>query len=166
MKGIMNLTTLILICLSGSVKASEHVDSAEIFEQMKSWVGTWTREGANNSNFSVEFELTANDTVLIETWLSNGNKHSLTLYHLNGDHLMATHYCPQGNQPRMHLSKDSTLNELTFSFLDATNLTSPKMSHQHSLGFKVASSAGKLIRKESYLSQSGEEHSELILLRQ
>ena len=60
----------------------------------------------------------------------------VTMYHLDGDRLMMTHYCSLGNQPRMRAKKmakdDKTL---SFAFVDATNLTSPKDSHMHNLVF-------------------------------
>ena len=132
---------------------------------MKSLVGVWEKHGATKSKFNISFELIANDTTLIETWNYNGKKHSLTVYHLNGKDLMATHYCPQGNQPRLHLSNNATLNNISCNYFDATNLLSLEDSHQHSLGFEIDQSSNRLLRKETYLSQSGEEASELILVR-
>jgi len=131
---------------------------------MKSLVGTWLKEGGDRPNFEVLFELTANNSVLVETWLRKGIKHSLTVYHLNIDTIMATHYCPQGNQPRLELSQSSTMSHLNFDFFDATNLKVPTDSHQHSLGFKFMTK-NKIKRLESYMSGSGEDQSELTLVR-
>ena len=75
--------------------------------------------------------------MLVETWLRNDKKHSFTLYHLGNENLMATHYCPQGNQPRLKLTNNSTTSDLRFSFFDATNLANLASSHQHSLGGRV-----------------------------
>jgi len=156
---------IFILSISISVRANDKIDISQIFSQMKSLVGVWEKEGTINSQFNISFELTANDTTLIETWNYKGQKHSLTLYHLNGKNLMATHYCPQGNQPRLHLSNDSTLNNISFSYIDATNLESLEDSHQHSLGFELYESSDKIRRKETYLSKAGEEASELILVR-
>ncbi len=161
----MKLTLIFILSISTSVRANDKIDIFQIFSQMKSLVGVWEKEGAINPQFNISFELTANDTALIETWNYKGKKHSLTLYHLNGKNLMATHYCPQGNQPRLHLSNDSTLNSISFRYIDATNLESLENSHQHSLGFELYESSDKIRRKETYLSKSGEEASELILVR-
>jgi len=160
---ILFITALLL--LSAGVAAQEKLNTADVFSQMKSLVGVWHKKNAANSNFSISFELTANDTVLIETWLNKGKKHSLTLYHLNNGELMATHYCPQGNQPRMQLTDSSTNSDLSFAFLDATNLKSVDNSHQHSLGFQFLNDNNSILRKEVYLSKSGKELSELMLVR-
>lgn len=146
--------------------ASNKVVSATgAFTKMKSLVGTWVREGDTNSTFNITFELTAKGSTLMETWNSKGKKHSLTVYHLNGENLMATHYCPQGNQPRLHLSKDSTLDKLSFSYLDATNLKSIDHSHQHSLGFEIGAAGQKVLRSESYLKKGDEDFSTMNLIR-
>ncbi len=89
----------------------------------------------------------------------------MTLYHLDGDSLLATHYCPQGNQPRLKLSPVSTPNQLSFHFLDATNLSDMGDSHQHSLGFEIKKSSDRLLRKESYLSKTGEKFDTLQLIK-
>ncbi len=49
--------------------------------------------------------------------------------------------------------------------LDATNLLSLEDSHQHSLGFDLSDIPRKVHRKEMYMSRSGEELSELVLVR-
>lgn len=159
------LFIILMTCSFGFVSLNATAQATDVFNQMKSLVGTWVKTDAPDSNFSVAFELTANDSVLIETWLRGDKKHSLTLYHLNGNELIATHYCPQGNQPRLQMSKDSKPNHVEFSYLDATNLNSLDDSHQHSLGFDLSDSANKILRKESYLNKDGEEFSEMVLVR-
>jgi len=146
-------------------EASVALNTIDAFNKMKTLVGVWQKEGGNNPNFSISFELTANNSVLVETWLHKGKSHSLTVYHLNSGNLMATHYCPQGNQPRLELTKNSTIRNLSFDFLDATNLDSLADPHQHSLGFEFLNENHKVRRKESYLSKSGEDMSELILVK-
>ena len=43
------------------------------------------------------------------------------MYHLDGGRLRMTHYCAAGNQPRLELTSGG--NPLTFTFLDATNVS-------------------------------------------
>ena len=165
MKNPLNFVLIIMLFLAGPLEADDKLKASDIFIKMKSLVGVWEKEGAANSDFNISFELTANDTVLIETWNYKGNKHSLTLYHLNGHHLMATHYCPQGNQPRLQLLHSSALTDVSFTYLDATNLDSLDETHQHSLTFDLSQLSNKIKRKETYLSKSGQDESELILVR-
>jgi hypothetical protein len=141
MKKCLNIALIIVFLFANDVRANDSFSAAAIFTQLKSLVGVWEKEDSKSSGFNISFELTANDTTLIETWNHKGRKHSLTLYHLNGNNLMATHYCPQGNQPRLHLSNDSTPEEISFSYFDATNLENLDDSHQHSLGFVMSGSS-------------------------
>ena len=60
----------------------------------------------------------------------------VTLYHLDNDKVMMTHYCTLGNQPRMRVDKSSkNQNKLVFKFVDATNLKTKDDGHMHKLTF-------------------------------
>jgi hypothetical protein len=159
------LSLFLTLLMTSEVKANTRVNVAAAFDEMKSLVGLWHKEGAENSNFLVSFELIANNSVLVETWLRKGKKHSFTMYHLDNEKLMATHYCPQGNQPRLVLTKGSTIQNLNFAFLDATNLVDLAGSHQHSLGFDFSKGVNKILRIESYISEGTEDISKLPLIR-
>lgn len=159
------LSLILLLLMQTKVIANTGLNVNEAFDEMKSLVGIWKKEGGKSPNFSISFELTANSSVLVETWLRNGKKHSLTLYHLDNQNLMATHYCPQGNQPRLLLEGSSTLNDLRFNFYDSTNLVDIAHSHQHSLGFEFSENVNLILRKESYLNAGKEEFSTLRLER-
>jgi len=161
----MLLSSIVLLCISSTVNATTQLNVKAAFDEMKSLVGVWHKAEGKSPNFSVSFELIANSSVLVETWLHKGKKHSFTMYHLDNDRLLATHYCPQGNQPRLKLTENSTANNLSFSFVDATNLAQLTDSHQHSLAFDFSKGLNKILRKESYLSEKGEDVSELHLVR-
>ena len=50
-----------------------------------------------------------------------------TAYHMDGDGMVATHYCGAGNQPRMRaVSWDPKAKLLRFDFWDITHLPDPK----------------------------------------
>jgi len=162
---IIILSSILTYSASLEVHANTRLNAVDAFDEMKSLVGVWQKEGVEKPKLLVSFELTANSSVLVETWLHKGKKHSFTMYHLDNENLMATHYCPQGNQPRLKLTNNSTINNLSFNFLDATNLVDLGDSHQHSLGFEFSKDLNKILRKESYLSRAGEDTSKLHLVR-
>jgi len=136
---------LFLLVLSCSVIADPNND----FEKLKSLVGEWEKEGSDGSNFYISFQSSANSSVLMENWIYKGASHSFTVYHLDGESLLATHYCPQGNQPRLKLQQSSDPNSISSKFLDATNLKTLTDNHQHSLSFKFLDN-NTVIRNESY----------------
>lgn len=132
------------------------------FERLSTLVGNWS---VADRDLEISFELIANDTVLVETWTTRGQKRSLTLYHRDGDRLLATHYCPQGNQPRLVFQPGPEAHDLSFTFLDATNLPDPDQSHQFSLGFDFTDPEGRVSRSETYLAGGEASPSSLILER-
>lgn len=134
------------------------------FENMKSLVGDWKRQDRPNSTRTIRMELTANDTVLVETWLRGDRAHSLTLYHMDNGKLLATHYCPQGNQPRLKMTAESDAEHIEFAFMDSTNLQSLDDNHQHSLNWDI-SNTELVTRGESYLGAEGEDVSSMVLTR-
>ena len=81
--------------------------AAAAFDQLKTLVGTWRNADRPESPLRIRFCLTAGGSVLVESWEANGKPHSLTLYHRDGPALLATHYCPQGNQPRLALAGET-----------------------------------------------------------
>lgn len=63
-----------------------------------------------------------------------------SVYHLDGNDLRMTHYCAAQNQPRLRASRiDSAQGVLDFSFVDATNLTSPDAAHVNGLEMRLLS---------------------------
>lgn len=144
--------------------AAEPVEAGAAFAKLSTLAGSWKREGSDGSQFRIEFELTANDSVLLERWVHKDKTHSLTLYHRDGEALMATHYCPQGNQPRLKMESGSDAERISFDFFDATNLKGPEQSHQHRLSFDF-SHMDRLIRGEAYRQGMSSKQSEMKLVR-
>ncbi|MEH6792479.1 hypothetical protein, partial [Parasphingorhabdus sp.] len=77
---------------------------------------------------------------------------------------VATHYCPQGNQPRMRMTTPDGASKIRFDFWDATNLVNPTDNHQHQLSFDL-SDPEHVRRGEVYMSGEGATSSELVLER-
>ena len=101
--------------------------ASDAFDHLCTLIGRWED---TTHPVTVEYRMTANDSVLVETWnWSETHTEALTLYHLHGETLLATHYCPVGNQPRLGLVPSSLPPTLSFEFLDATHLPDPSVSH-------------------------------------
>jgi hypothetical protein len=80
----------------------------------------------------------SNDSALVETFRTPIGRETLTVFHPDGNRLLATHYCAQANQPRLALDPTSTSTEMTFRFVDATNLKSQRDAHLVRLVLKIA----------------------------
>lgn len=69
----------------------------------------------------VDYQPISNGSALMERFFTVSGKETASLYHPAGDRVLVTHYCAQGNQPRLQLTRASD-NQLEFEYLDATDL--------------------------------------------
>lgn len=129
---------------------SANKTDAEVFELLKSLVGLWEGTTDEGRNFKVTYKLHVNDSVLVEAWTLGAKRDALTLYHMDEVNLMATHYCPLRNQPRLLLSGVMPPSAFTFTFCSATNLPSLDAAHQHSFELRLVNS-DSFWRSETYI---------------
>ena len=123
---------LTLVVLSGLPRlASSEAKSAPGFEKLKSLVGEWRGKDGEGKLVETSYRLTAGNTAVMETLKMADGLSMVTIYHPNNEKLMMTHYCILNNQPRMQAAGDDR--SLTFSLVDATNLSSPSAPHMRKL---------------------------------
>ena len=131
---------LIVCCVANPGQAETHslasstgsaIDGPAVFEQLTALVGEWKgvwNPGATPT--TVTYSLTGNGSALIEDY-QVGETTMATVYHLDGQDLMLTHYCSIANQPRMKASSvSSDGRRIEFDFLDITNLTTTGYSER------------------------------------
>lgn len=114
---------------------SEQPDASAAFAKLKTLVGEWqgTVEVEGGKTHS-SFELIGSGSALVQRDTFEGTQHAtmLTVYTMDGDRLLMTHFCEAGNQPRLELRRfDPATGELEFTFLNATNLPSINVGHVH-----------------------------------
>jgi len=110
---------------------TEGSSDAAAFARLKTLVGEW-EANTQMGKAHLSYELIAGGTALVEKETGEKMPTMLTVYHLDGDRLILTHYCMAGNQPRMRARTfDAASGQLEFEFLDATNLA-PGGGHMHS----------------------------------
>jgi len=123
---------LTLVVITGLPRlVSSETKTAPGFERLKSLVGEWRGRGGEGKLVEVAYSLTAGNTAVMETLRMADGLSMVTIYHLNNEKLMMTHYCILNNQPRMQASGDDK--SLTFSLFDVTNLSSPNAPHMRKL---------------------------------
>lgn len=136
--------------LQSTQRNSDSRTDADIFEILKSLVGSWEGETDEGWLIKVTYTLRANDSVLVEAWTLGPKRDALTLYHMDEVNLMATHYCPLRNQPRLLLSEVKPPSTFIFTFCSATNLPSLDAAHQHSFELRLVNS-DSFWRSETYM---------------
>jgi hypothetical protein len=156
-----------LLFLFASPAAAAEPARAEVpWARLRTLVGSWQRTDASTpaqKAFRIRYRLISADTVLVEEFGDPARQPTQTVFHADGSRLLATHYCAQGNQPRLQLRAD-TADTLVFEFLDATNLRAPSDSHLVRLTLRWKD-ADHLVREEVYASSGKEEVSTLLLER-
>lgn len=125
MKRILILIAILLAAATPAALAGEHDDHRPApaptdarFEFLRALAGTWLAEdGATDmpAGAMFEFRVTAGGTAIEEREMIGTPMEMVTLYHMEGDDLVATHYCALGNQPRMRAAKQVVDDTLSFA---------------------------------------------------
>ena len=130
---ILRMLALILALLSVAAQTAPGKAQAG-FDRLKTLVGDWQGALADGRTAAASYRLVSKDSVLEETLQVSNQETMITVYHLDGDRLMVTHYCAAGNQPRMVTTPDPNApNVFAFQFLDITNLSSAQSGHMRDL---------------------------------
>jgi hypothetical protein len=114
--------------------------STAAFEKLKSLAGEWegsASEGGKEIPATTSFRLVSDGSALMDV-LGFGTPHEMvTMFHMDGSDLLATHYCAAHNQPRFLLVSSSEPGVVAFEFKDATNLSSPAAPHMVGVKFTL-----------------------------
>lgn len=122
-----------LICLASVALAQDkpsgaaptQSDAKKAFEKMKTLIGSWQGTIMNIPiNFTIR--LTSSGTAILHEAHTDGGgppNHEITMFYVEGDRLLATHYCDGGNRARLEgkMSPDGKMSE--FDFLDVAGST-------------------------------------------
>ena len=110
--------------------------ATEAFDKLKTMAGHWEAQ-MSSGKVQVDYQLLAGGSVFVAREMVPHFPEMMTVYHLDGDRLVLTHYCGAGNQPHMQAEPfDPASNELRFTFVSATNLAHSGAGHMHSALFR------------------------------
>jgi hypothetical protein len=126
---------VVLISLLTAVAAMADPAVQKEFDLLKTLSGSWQGIGSQGQPVKVSYRVTANGSALMSE--IQGAEDMVSMFHLDGDRLLMTHYCAAGNQPRMQAQASPDGKTVTFDFLDATNLATPQATHMHRVVFTV-----------------------------
>ncbi len=124
------LVASMLVFCAGAFAADQPKPNP-VFDKLKALVGTWTAPMPRGGEITNSYRLTSGGSVLMQTTTVPGEGEMITMYHRDGDAVIATHYCIAQNQPRYTVLPTSDPNVLELRFKDATNLATPESGHMH-----------------------------------
>jgi hypothetical protein len=117
-------------------------EAQKSFDQLKTLSGSWEgpvqtdmkmepAEAMDNKPMQVSIRTTSRGNALVHEMTSPGSKDDpITMFYLDQDRLLLTHYCDAGNRPRMTGKMSPDGKTLVFDFLDiAGNLKYGHMQH-------------------------------------
>lgn len=158
--------TLFAFGAAASRAADAPLDSRAAFAQLKALAGTWkgTVEGEPGEH-AVEYRVTSGGNAVIESLFAGEPHEMVSVYYLNGDDLVLTHYCVMGNQPHMRFDRQaSSAGELRFAFDGGTGFDAAKDAHVHA-GWIRMGDAGQLESEWEFFENGQHQHSGHFLLK-
>ncbi len=119
-------------------------DAQKAFDQLKTLAGSWAgqlttfpKEPSVDGKFA-QFSLrvtSLGNAFVHEMSISGRPDHPVTMFYLDGDRLLLTHYCDAGNRPRMVGKVSPDGKTVEFEFLDLSG--SNQYGHMHHVVFTV-----------------------------
>jgi hypothetical protein len=110
----------LIVMFSASMVGAES-DANKSFELLKGMEGNWAGKNQQGETVHVSFRVTAGGSALMSEIQGRGREDMITMFHMDGDRLLMTHYCGAGNQPRMKVIA-SDAKSVSFEFFDGTNI--------------------------------------------
>ena len=151
----------VMLCLPAALPAQSA--EARAFDAIKALQGNWEGKMSDGTVVTTSFRTTAGGSAVLQMIGEGTEMEMPTLYHLDGERLMATHYCAAQNQPRMVLEPgQDPAKALKFKFLDVTNLKSPESGYMSAVAFHFVDSDH--IRQEWTYRENGKETPEVFEL--
>jgi len=101
------------------------------FERFKALAGRWKGESTRGWTDEGELRVIAQGSVVMATSFdAHPNEVMATMFYLDGEDLMLTHYCVARNQPRLRATSfEDGGRTVTFTFVDGGNLPSRDRGH-------------------------------------
>jgi hypothetical protein len=134
MHGLYVLVAInVVILTSTQMHPQDSAKSEAVFKQLTSLVGEW---GAVQDGVPVKetYTLTANGSALMAETKPDNNPAMITMFSVDGNHLIATHYCAARNQPQMETGVPEDLQKgVTFSLVRVTGMKTPDDYHNTGL---------------------------------
>jgi hypothetical protein len=135
------IATVLWLGLAGTVAnaAGKESNAAEAFAKLKTLAGNWEAT-SSRGKVTTSYEVISNGSAVVEHINVPSEEEMLTVYHLDGNRLVLTHYCTAGNQPHMQAEPyDAASNQLVFDFAGGGNLSDTNVGHMHNAVFKFVS---------------------------
>jgi len=98
-------------------------DAQKAFEKLKTLAGTW-QASLMGAPMNVTLRVTSSGNAILHEGTSSAMPDDpITMFYVEGDRLLATHYCDSGNRPRMEGKMSPDGKKIEFTLLDIVGNT-------------------------------------------
>ena len=131
----------IVLLAAAGLAASEApgVKPAASLDRFKALAGEWVAaedgEMFKKGDLVARYAVTAGGTAVVETVFPGSQHEMVTVYHADGADLVLTHFCMEGNQPRMRAKSPSGA-RVAFAFDGGPHIDPKRDRHMHSAWFE------------------------------
>lgn len=119
---------LAIVAISSSTLALAQSDAQKSFDKLKSLSGTWTGTYAGKP-MQASLRVTSMGNAILHEMKGDGPDDPITMFYVEGDRLLLTHYCDAGNRPRMAGKISPDGKTIEFELVDVANYN--KAQHGH-----------------------------------
>jgi hypothetical protein len=108
--------------------------STPAFDQLKSLAGEWQGKDSSGETVKVIYRVVSNGSAIMEQSHPAQEHEMITMYTLDGDRIVATHYCSVGNQPTLQSGPSPAANgKYDFSLVRVSGTKTPDEGHMAAL---------------------------------
>ena len=138
----MSMRKVLMVAVAAVLGLGAAAAPTKTFDRFKGLAGDWVAaedsEYAKKGDLIARYHLTGGGSAVVED-LFPGTPHEMTtVYHMDGNDLVLTHYCMTGNQPHMR-AKATEGDTVAFKFDGGTNIDPKKTRHMHDASFQFVS---------------------------
>jgi hypothetical protein len=123
------------VALAGESTHANTKPASAALERFKTLAGEWVAaedgEMSKKGDLVARYAVTAAGSAVVETVFPGSPHEMVTVYHADGPDLVLTHYCMEGNQPRMR-AKGLEGPQFDFAYDGGTNIDPKQDRHMHS----------------------------------
>ncbi len=110
-------------------------DAQSAMEVLKTLSGDWVREATGSEHGAntpvASYKVTAAGSAIVQTSGAGTPNEMATIFHMDGDQLLQTHYCALMNAPVLRFEPSDTPGEIKFVFHGGTNFDAAVDAHYH-----------------------------------
>lgn len=150
---VLGIIAMGLVVAAAALSAADKTKSEEAFDRLTALKGEWKGE-AFGVPTTLIYTITANGSALMEQCRPATGHEMITMFTVDGDHLIATHYCSAKNQPQMATSTITDGQKpLAFSLVRVTGLKSS--GDFHNTGLTVIQQDNDHLTQEWFYQEKG-----------